>query len=61
MSDVGKVGAQVSTAGTTSSYWSGKTKFEKLGNGTDFGEIVKNTLKQQGFHQRRLENWRASG
>ncbi|WP_419781076.1 flagellar filament capping protein FliD [Maridesulfovibrio sp.] len=59
MADVGKVGAQVSTAGTTSSYWSGKTKFEKLGNGTDFGQIVENTIKQQGFHQRRLENWRA--
>lgn len=59
MSDVGKVGAQVSTAGTTSSYWSGKTKFEKLGNGTDFGQIVENTIKQQGFHQRRLKNWRA--
>ncbi|WP_421899909.1 flagellar filament capping protein FliD [Maridesulfovibrio sp.] len=59
MADVAKVGAQVSTAGTTSSYWSGKTKFEKLGNGTDFGKIVENTVKQQGFHKRRLENWKA--
>ncbi|NDV26761.1 flagellar filament capping protein FliD [Desulfovibrio sp. JC010] len=59
MSDVGTVGAQVSAAKTTSSYWSGKTKFEKLGNGTDFGKIVENTVKQQGFHQRRLKNWKA--
>ncbi|NDV23264.1 flagellar filament capping protein FliD [Desulfovibrio sp. JC022] len=59
MADIGKVGAQVSTAGTTSSYWSGKTKFEKLGNGTDFGKIVETTIKQQGFHQRRLKNWRS--
>ncbi|WP_321402504.1 flagellar filament capping protein FliD [Maridesulfovibrio sp.] len=59
MSDVGKVGAQVSTAGTSSSYWSGQTKFEKLGNGTDFGKIVESSIKQQGFHKRRLENWRS--
>ncbi len=59
MADIGKVGAQVSTAGTSSGYWSGQTKFEKLGNGTDFGEIVKNTIKQQGFHQRRLKNWKS--
>lgn len=36
-----------------------KTKFEKLGNGTDFGAIVQNTIKQQGFHQRRLERWKS--
>ncbi|MFW5501535.1 MULTISPECIES: flagellar filament capping protein FliD [unclassified Maridesulfovibrio] len=59
MSDIGRVGAQVSSAGKTSSYWSGKTKFEKLGNGTDFGKIVETSIKQQGFHQRRLEKWRA--
>ncbi|TIH15809.1 flagellar hook-associated protein [Marinifilum sp. JC120] len=59
MADIGKVGAQVSAAKTTSGYWSGQTKFEKLGNGTDFGKIVEKTVKQQGFHKRRLENWRS--
>ncbi len=60
MADVTGVGSQVSAAGTTSSsYWSGKTKFEKLGNGTDFGQIVESTIKQQGFHQRRLERWKS--
>ena len=53
MSDVGKVGAQVSTAGTSSGYWSGQTKFEKLGNGTDFSKIVETSIKQQGFHHLR--------
>lgn len=61
MADIAKVGSSVSApgAGTTSDYWSGKTNFEKLGNGTDFGAIVKNTVKQQGFHQRRLERWKS--
>ncbi|WP_432736126.1 flagellar filament capping protein FliD [Maridesulfovibrio sp. FT414] len=59
MADVTGVGSKVSAAGTKSSYWSGKTKFEKLGNGTDFGQIVENTIKQQGYHKRRLESWKA--
>lgn len=39
-------------------YWSGRTNFAGLGNGTDFGKLIDGMVAKESFHKRRLEKWK---